>query len=1063
MAAGDVEALNRVRLAAAKGAVMEVTTNVPTEVAEQQISGLMDMVAQADAMEIEPGASIDDAAFYTAINAMIKSAGLTAEQVNAAFGSMGYTVEFKTSKYATQLVKSNNFGKLPASVQEQIKGMSMEFNIPEVDFIAKKANSGAGAKANYGGSKGGSSSGNGGDTGGSDSSSNDEASENSEETFDWIEVYINRIEEEIARLDKVIDDVYDNWANRNTAVTNKISQLTSEIEAQKTAMDKYEKYANSLEVNDGETINKDDYENGADDEQYKYDKEQYDTAVSEWTKGTYQNKIKNGTLTDKEIEEIKNTYLSDIISEYQNWWNKSVAAKDAIKGLQISIKDSYKQLFENLLTEYEDQLTNLEKEADIINERITRTEEHGYFVDESYYNALIENEKSQRDKLAKELEESVKQFNDSVSNGKIQEGTEAWNEMYQQVQDVNKAYEESNTKLVKLNNTIRQLQWDKFDWLEERLDDISAEAEWLTGLLQGEDNYNDKGYLNNRGFAQAALVGTKYNATLEKQQRYKKEIAKIDEQLATDEGRNDKNLIARKEELLKVYRDSISAAEEEKKAMQSLVRDGISKHIESLNELIEKYKESLNSAKDLYDFSKSLSQQTKSISDLQKQLQAYSGDDSEETRKKRQELQKQLNDAQQQLAETEWDRYISETNQMLDDMKSDYEKYLNDQTESITKVMMDMIPYINDNKTSIQNGLSEIKTEYGITTQHFEDFANKQDDILSLFTQGDFASKLTGIHDVIDDFKKEMTKVTDTSSNGVLGIVESMSKDVKAIGQTLSLNYSDNNPDNPKNKGNSGGNTGSNPGDKTSGVSIKDDVQEIFYKGSWQKDDKGDWYQYGNGSYAKNEYVDGYWLNSEGYWDSSWDGSWKHNDKGYWWEYSDGSYPKNEWLKIDGDWYYFDSEGYMVTGKQTIGGKSYTFGSNGDWLGYAKGTKGSPRDQLAWTQENASELIYRTSDGAMLTPLNRGDMVFTHDMSKRLWEIAKGNIPTTVGLAVPNVGSSNVRNVTANNNITIELPNVENYNDFKREMKQDKELEKFWQEITIGQAMGNNTLKKNRY
>lgn len=391
---------------------------------------------------------------------------------------------------------------------------------------------------------------------------------------------------------------------------------------------------------------------------------------------------------------------------------------------------------------------------------------------------------------------------------------------------------------------------------------------------------------------------------------------------------------------------------------------------------------------------------------------------------------------------------------MLDDMKTDYEKYLNDQTESITKVMMDMIPYINDNKTAIQNGLNEIKTEYGITTQHFEDFTTKQDGILSVFRNGDFASKLTGIHDVIKDFKTEMAKVTDTSNNGILGIVEKQSKDVSDIAATLGVVDSTNNPNKPKDNG--------TKGSKGSGEKAEDSLYGSN-DGTWKKDAKGDWYQYGDGSYAKNEYIDGYWLNSEGYWDSSWDGSWKRNDQGYWWEYSDGSWATNEWLKINGDWYYFDESGYMVTGKQTIGGKSYTFGKYGDLLSYAKGTKASPRDQLAWTQENASELIYRTSDGAMLTPLNRGDMVFTHDMSQRLWEIAKGNLPTSISLAVPNVNSNTARNVTANNNITIELPNVENYDDFKREMKQDKDLEKFWQEITIGQVMGNNTLKKNKY
>lgn len=1055
MAEGDVEALSRVRLAAAKGAVMEVTTNVPTDVAEHQIQGLMDMAAQLDAMEIEPGATLDDSDFINKLNEMVRSGAVTVDQVNAMFESMGYEVKWTTAKSRVRLLKGGHVTSVPNEAAKYL-GLSDttvnwewttdEVEFPQLDIVTKKG--GSGAKAHYGGSgSSGSSGGSGGSGGGSDSSSDDEASENSEETFDWIEVYINRIEEEIARLDKVIDDVYTNWATRNDKVAKKIGKLTEEIDAQKKAAAEYEKYTENIKINDGETINADDYENGTSDVQYIYDKDKYDKAVAAWATGEYQNKIKNGQMSDDDIEKIENEYLVNAINEFTEYWNKHVAANDMVIDLEIQVKDSYKQLFENVLTEYEDQLTNLEKEADIINERITRTEEHGYFVDESYYNALIENEKSQRDKLGKELEESVKQFNDSVSNGKIQEGTEAWNEMYQQVQDVNKAYEESNTELVKLNNTIMQLQWDKFDWLEERLSDIANEADWLIGLLQSENNYDDKGFLNNRGFAQAGLISAQYTDATERLKRYQKQYAIVSNQLANDP--NNKNIIEEQEKIAQAMRDTANAEKEAMEAMQSLVREGISKYIESLGELIDKFKESLSTEKDLYDFQKNIANQTKSISDLEKQLAAYQGDDSEETRKKRQELQNQLNDAQQQLQETEWDRYISETNKMLDDMKSGVEEYLNDQTESIIAVMNNMQPYIQKNGEAITKGLQEVKNDYDIkSTEHFESLGDK----------------IGNVGSIIEDFRKSMEKVTDPATNGVKGIVEHMSVDVKTIADgMIALTNSENNKTKSGNGDNNTPKTPDTSGDKTSGVSIKDDVHEIFYKGSWQKDDKGDWYQYGNGSYAKNEYVDGYWLNSEGYWDSSWDGSWKHNDKGYWWEYSDGSFPKNEWLKIDGDWYYFDSEGYMVTGKQTIGGKSYTFGSNGDWLGYAKGTKGSPRDQLAWTQENASELIYRTSDGAMLTPLNRGDMVFTHDMSQRLWEIAKGNIPTTVGLAVPNVGSSNVRNVTSNNNITIELPNVENYDDFKREMKQDKELEKFWQEITIGQAMGNNTLKKNRY
>jgi hypothetical protein len=76
-------------------------------------------------------------------------------------------------------------------------------------------------------------------------------------------------------------------------------------------------------------------------------------------------------------------------------------------------------------------------------------------------------------------------------------------------------------------------------------------------------------------------------------------------------------------------------------------------------------------------------------------------------------------------------------------------------------------------------------------------------------------------------------------------------------------------------------------------------------------------------------------------------------------------------------------------------------------------------------------------------------------MSQRLWDIASGSMPFGFNLDSPNVSANANQNVTANNSITIELPNVQNYDDFKREMKQDTELEKFWQEITIGQMMGN--------
>lgn len=47
---------------------------------------------------------------------------------------------------------------------------------------------------------------------------------------------------------------------------------------------------------------------------------------------------------------------------------------------------------------------------------------------------------------------------------------------------------------------------------------------------------------------------------------------------------------------------------------------------------------------------------------------------------------------------------------------------------------------------------------------------------------------------------------------------------------------------------------------------------------------------------------------------SSATGTWMKNSVGWWYQYSNGSYPTNGWLEINNVWYCFDSVGYMRTG-----------------------------------------------------------------------------------------------------------------------------------------------------
>lgn len=93
-------------------------------------------------------------------------------------------------------------------------------------------------------------------------------------------------------------------------------------------------------------------------------------------------------------------------------------------------------------------------------------------------------------------------------------------------------------------------------------------------------------------------------------------------------------------------------------------------------------------------------------------------------------------------------------------------------------------------------------------------------------------------------------------------------------------------------------------------VCIVDTFRSKAMSEGWRESGGGWWYEFSDGSYAKSEYINGYWLDSAGWYDSAWDAAWFKDSNGWW--YQSGSwYPVGEWVKIDKKWYYFNSSGYM--------------------------------------------------------------------------------------------------------------------------------------------------------
>ncbi len=1046
----------------------EYVTKIRTETNDDELRVMLsdlDLAIQNfDGSSIDIGTSMDGGPIFATLEAIRKSTKMTLEEFQRLVSeASGGTIEAK----ATYELKDTNV-EVPdltaimhgnASNLNGVKKMKLKTRIPKWTY--EYTGKGRGVTPTYKPSSS-SSTGSGGGGGGSSSGSDNKLQEDTKETFDWIEVKIKRLEEAVSRLDEIAGSTYNNWTKRNKALRDEIGKLTEEIEAQEHAQKRYLENANSLK-NSNVNIKPTEEESGS-KKQYQYDLGKYNAAEKEWNSGKYQKLIREGKLGKDDIERIQNKYLVELINQYTELYQKSVDAGVAANTLRETRKSKYAEQFNNIKAEFEGIISLFEDASTIIDKQIERTEEHGYFVASNYYKKQKElTEKVLADQRS-EYAKLVKARDEAVEQGKIDKYSEEWYTMTNDINAVEAAINDSATALVKFDNQLRQLKWDAFDYALGRLDMITTEAEFLNDLLNSQPLFEEDGNFTDRGQTSATLIGIQFDTAMKKAQEYGKAIKEVQADLAKDP--NNKNYLEQQEELIKAQQDEIKNAKSLKEAYKDLASEGINKNLEFLQKLIDKYKESLSDAKDLASYQKTINEQTKNISSLERQLAAYAGDDSEEARATIQKLTQSLEDARNNLQETEWDKYISETNDMLDDMYEDYSELLNKRLDNIDELFTWGINDNNKNSENLQTTLNDVATQYGY------DITSNFDKII-----GSGGTTISDFNQTFTDASASTLTVLGNIYNTILEMAKGTAVQDKVI-----------------NEGNTGTEGSTDIGGATGKIAANTSkVEATKKKAGWKKDSIGWWYQNADGTYPEkkwekigdkwyyfndegymvsNAYQDGYWLTGSGAWDGQKKAGWKKDKKGWWYQYANGSYPKKRFLQIDGKMYYFDEKGYMVTGEKTIQGQKYVFGSDGAAIdqqdftkvkkGYATGSSGIRSSQMAWTQENGSEIIYRATDGAILTPLSRGDMVFTNDMSKALWNLAKNPSLARSSITLPSVNGT-ARTINNENEITLVLPNVTNYEEFKSALTKDPKFVNFVQATTIGQALGKGRLNRGNF
>lgn len=429
---------------------------------------------------------------------------------------------------------------------------------------------------------------------------------------------------------------------------------------------------------------------------------------------------KNIAALENELEDLEAVYDevmdSGRIEMYSDAWYEMRKGIDdtqrAISDANVELAKLYQDNFNYIEQNYQNQLSLYEHYSNIYSSKATLLQTQGYMASSK----LIERQMAIQNKnveiTKKQISDLTKELNEAMDSGRIEQYSDAWYNMQASIDAARESLYKTNNEIANLQNSMRQLDWDKFDLQQEMYSQLNDEADFLINLMSFTDLYDKKGNLTDTGIATMGLHN--FNVTVSKDsiEEYQKQIDEVDRQLA--EKPYDLDLLKHRQELIKLQRESITSMENEQKAMVSLVENGIKAELSSLKELIDAYSDALDAQKDLYDYQSQIADKSKDIATIQKQLSAYANDNSEEARATVQKLKVDLSDAKKDLSETEYEKSIAEQKKLLNSLYDEYEKFLNNRLDDTKTLLEDMKNVVNSLPMKIGETLSTAAASVGV-------------------------------------------------------------------------------------------------------------------------------------------------------------------------------------------------------------------------------------------------------------------------------------------------------------------------------------------------------------
>lgn len=620
-------------------------------------------------------------------------------------------------------------------------------------------------------------------------------------------------------------------------------------------------------------------------------------------------------------------------------YNAYLDAKEADKVTADLYKETAKQdkatlakeKFDNISSDYENKISSNEQKKTSINNKISLAQEQGKQVSTAYYKSLISAEKGEQSKLIKERKKLQKSLNDAVISGSIKKGSDEWFEMVSAINEVTNAIDESTQSIVEFQNALRQLKWNTFDKSLETVKRVNSEADYYIDLLSHKDMTDkDTGNFTEYGIATIGLHKTNYDNYIAQAEAYQDEYNNIMEQIRKGElSTSDENVIQRLRDLQNAHRDAKKSAEDELESINDLVKQGYEAQTDALSKLIEKYKKLKDSELEAYKYQKEIAEKTKQIASLQKQLTAYTGNNSEESRATIQKLKVELENAKSDLKDTQYEKFISDTEDMLDDLMSDYQEFIDEKLND-TNTILDSIKKLLGGNDGIIATLKSLDSSLTNTTK---------DQIDSSTTNGGDGGQGAKdyVNNTVTNDRNTVNTPADTSSYDAAAAAEA-AKQIEAEKQRQAEIQ-------------------------------KFNEQRANLNAQIAETDNQLRQLQAELNAAKAQYN----ASKAGV---------KNKDK----------------LRALKDEYTEKTVQVRARMSDLQNNRTVLVNQLNSFPKFAKGSKHINEDGLVLTQEEGAELQYDsksgtivTPDGAHLTRVHGGDMIFTNEMSENLWKLAKMN------------------------------------------------------------------------